>query len=44
MSENHLAIANVPVQQWGELYTQEEALAAAQASNNYGFNLRQLGD
>jgi len=25
-------------------YTQEEALAAAQASNNYGFNLRQLGD
>lgn len=26
MSENHLAIANVPIQQWGELYTQEEAL------------------
>lgn len=26
MSENHLAIANMPIQQWGELYTQEEAL------------------
>lgn len=26
MSENHLAIANVPIQQWGGLYTQEEAL------------------
>ncbi|NLL77374.1 MAG: spore coat associated protein CotJA [Clostridiales bacterium] len=28
MSENHLAIANVPIQQWGELYTPEEALNA----------------
>jgi spore coat protein JB len=26
MSENHLAIANIPIQQWGELYSQEEAL------------------
>ncbi len=26
MSGNHLAIPNVPIQQWGELYTQEEAL------------------
>ncbi|WP_099468571.1 spore coat protein CotJB [Konateibacter massiliensis] len=26
MSENHLAIVNMPIQQWGELYTQEEAL------------------
>ncbi|WP_342758099.1 spore coat protein CotJB [Kineothrix sedimenti] len=26
MSENHLAIANVPIQPWGELYSQEEAL------------------
>ena len=26
MSGNHLAISNVPIQQWGELYSQEEAL------------------
>lgn len=26
MSENHLAITNIPIQQWGGLYTQEEAL------------------
>lgn len=26
MSENYLAISNVPMQQWGELYSQEEAL------------------
>lgn len=26
MSGNHLAISNVPIQPWGELYTQEEAL------------------
>lgn len=24
MSENYLAIANVPMQQWGKLYSQEE--------------------
>ncbi len=26
MSENHLAIVNVPIQKWGELYSAEEAL------------------
>lgn len=26
MSENHLAIAYIPIQQWGELYNEEEAL------------------
>ena len=26
MSEHHLGISSVPMQQWGELYGQEEAL------------------
>jgi hypothetical protein len=26
MSEKHLAIANIPVQQWGKLYSEEDAL------------------
>ena len=26
MSENYLAIANVPIQQWGELYSEADAL------------------
>lgn len=26
MTENNLAIANIPIQQWGGLYNQEEAL------------------
>lgn len=26
MSEGHLAISNIPIQQWGNLYSQEEAL------------------
>lgn len=26
MSENYLAIVNVPIQKWGELYSEEEAL------------------
>ncbi|MFT4146896.1 MAG: spore coat associated protein CotJA, partial [Mobilitalea sp.] len=26
MSDNHLAIANIPIQKWGELYSDEEAL------------------
>jgi len=26
MSENHLAIVNIPIQKWGKLYSQEEAL------------------
>ena len=26
MSENSLAIVNIPIQKWGELYSEEEAL------------------
>ncbi len=26
MSQNHLAIANIPIQQWGELYNEADAL------------------
>jgi hypothetical protein len=26
MSENYLAIANIPIQEWGKLYSEEEAL------------------